>query len=291
MTKPETDRRGTKMPLVLCLIAIVAPGLSCSGSADEADPDESHYECPTREESASFLAALRNMESSRTDTGEFPRVLFFEDTSIEAAWDTARWEVRALKSWPEFNEQDGSPSWFFAGTHWAATSQYTDFSPQEALLEAIDNWVNFLEGVAVTGSSKADRDTLRTSSSASLGPFEYERSTTTRETGYNAFAADITDSAEVHTTVEDRKTRRRISRSGQSYSSVTKMEITDSITGSSFQGGFFPKTDGLELTDIVRGLIEYSVPPHAYSFIFLTANEGEFYRYRAYVTGTLSKSK
>lgn len=277
MTKPEMDRRGPKMPLALCLIAIAAPGLSCSGSAEEADPYEDHYERPTREESVSFLAALRDMESSRTDTGESPRVFFFEDTSLEAAWDTARWEVPALKSWPEFNEQIDPDThlaaWFSNGTPLSVTARSWGGSPQEALLKAMDDWVESVTGFSI--EMLADNN-LRSSFKGKLGSFEFEYETVHHET-----------SSKSTTT-----TRRRISRSGQSYSSVTKMEFTDSATGDySGQGGFFPKTDGLELTDIVRGLIEDSAPA-AFSIIFLSSNEGEYYRYMAYVTNMdLSKSK
>ena len=274
MTKLKIDRWGSKMPLALCLIAIVAPGLSCSGSAEETDPYEEHFENPTREESASFLAALGDMESSRTDTGESARVFFFEDTSLEAAWDTARWEVPALKSWPEFNESNdpetGLAAWFSNGTPLSVTARGWGGSPQEALLDAMDDWVE-----SVTGSSiemLADNgpgiSNLRSSCKGKLGSFEFEYESVLHQTS--------SKTTKTH--------RRRISRSGQSYSSVRRVAMTEGT----FQRGFSPKTDGLELTDIVRGLIEDS----SFSFIFLSSNDGELYEYMAYVTSTdLSKSK
>jgi len=275
MTELKIDRCGSTMPLAWCLIAVAASGLSCSGSEEDAGPYESRWEGPTSEEGAAFLSALREVESSRTDTGGSTRVLFFEDTSLRAAWDTARWEVPALKSWPEFNEQLDSRSWSPDATTASLTAIGNSSSPQEALLEAMDAWVEVLGGADYVDASDPGESsyTSRISSQASLGPFEYE---------WESVIRDIVDGDSYRDSL---LVRRRISRAGQSYSSETKSEVTDSAE----EGGFYPKADGLELTDIVRGLIEHSAPPTAFSFIFLSSDDGD---YIAYLTGAdQSKTK
>ena len=257
-------------------MALGAFGVSCSGPEEEerSGSEEFTIEGPSRAESVAFLKALQAMKFSRSDAEGLAPIRWFEDSSIEEARDTADWEGSWVESPPTSDRAVPFKNKFGLGL--LATGQGSN--PQSALLSVLNQYASFVmsnepsgnqnvlyeEGLAVSSSS-GDPEVIKLEVGGKLGPFDYasqEKMISTFDPTALTTSSAITE-------------RYRYSRSGKIFSCTIKTQITDSEAGSSSHIKFTSKPAGLELTDIVRGLVED--PASRFSFVFLSDKAGEVY--------------
>ena len=239
-------------------MALVAFGVSCSGPEEEEEEEWSgsaEYEetmgGPSRAESAAFLQALQAMKLPRPETGEPASLLFFDGTNLKAAWEAARWEVPMLKKLPAFEGRLAFETGFAQS---AVAVVVVAPSPHEALLDALQSVVEFHHNIRLEAQSGAGVFSIKSTVRCKLGPFDYESE------------IDIVEAADSsHLT-----TRYRYSRSGKAYA---WLDIHATATGAEDHFEFVPNPRGLELTDIVRGLIKHRTS--RFSLIFLSGRAGE----------------
>ena len=245
-------------------MALVAFGVSCSGPEEEEEEEWSgsaEYEetmgGPSRAESAAFLQALQAMKLPRPETGEPASLLFFDGTNLKAAWEAARWEVPMLKKLPAFDGPsiDIEPLALETGSAQSAVAVVVvAASPHEALLAALQSVAEFHHGCRIFKSLLDEGESIKMTVRCKLGPFDYESE------------IDIVEAADSsHLT-----TRYRYSRSGKAYA---WLDIHATATGAEDHFEFVPNPRGLELTDIVRGLIKHRTS--RFSLIFLSGRAGE----------------
>ena len=268
--------------MFMVLMAIGAFGSTCSGPEEESGPEEAEFEetieGPSRAESVAFLKALQAMKFSRSDAEGLAPIRWFEDSSIEEARDTADWEGSWVESPPTSDRAVPFKSKFGLGL--LATGQGSN--PQSALLSVLNQYASFVmsnelsgnqndfdrlldeEGLAVSSSS-GDPDVFKSRTKGKLGPFDYASQMTSIET------LDPTALTTSGTITQ----RYRYSRSGKIFSCTIKSQFTDSDAGSSYHIKFTSKPAGLELMDIVRGLVED--PASRFFFVFLSDKAGEDY--------------